>query len=51
MDILAELKNKSGYVDWNTSKRKEHFGVIAKKIVDKERLRKEGYSVFDFDDF
>ena len=51
MDILAELKNKSRYVDWNTSKRKENFGLIAKKIADKERLRKEGYSVFDFDDF
>ena len=49
--ILAELKNKSGYVDWNTSKRKEYSGVIAKKIEGKERLRKECYIVFDFDDF
>ena len=51
MAILAELKKKSRYVDWNTHKRKEHFGVIAKKIEGKERLRKEGYFVFDFDDF
>ena len=51
MAILAELKNKSGYVDWNTSKRKEYSGVIAKKIEGKERLRKECYIVFDFDDF
>ncbi len=51
MAILAELKKKSRYVDWNTHKRKEHFGVIAKKIEGKERLRKEGYIVFDFDDF
>ena len=50
-DILAELRTKSGYVDWNTNKRKEHFGVIAKKITGKEALRKEGYFVFDFDDF
>jgi AAA+ ATPase superfamily predicted ATPase len=49
--ILAELKNKSGYVDWNTSKRKEHFGRIAKKVEEKDTLRKEGYIVFDFDDF
>ena len=49
--IIAELKNKSGYVDWNLNKRKEYFGVIAKKIEGKERLRKEGYIVFDFDDF
>jgi len=51
LDLIAELKNKSGYVDWNTNKRKEHFGLIAKKIEGKERLRKEGYFVFDFDDF
>ena len=38
-------------VDWNCGKRKEHFGRIAKKIADKERLRKEGYFIFDFDDF
>ena len=49
--ILAGLKNKSGYVDWNCGKRKEYFGLIAKKIEDKERLRKEGYFIFDFDDF
>jgi len=51
LDILAVLKEKSGYVDWNTDKRKEYFGLIAKKIEGKERLRKEGYIVFDFDDF
>ena len=51
MAILAELKNKSRYVDWNLNKRKEYFGVIAKKIADKESLRKEGHIVFDFDDF
>jgi hypothetical protein len=33
-------------VDWNCGKRKEHFGLIAKKIADKERLRKEGYFAF-----
>jgi AAA+ ATPase superfamily predicted ATPase len=49
--ILAELKNKSRYVDWNRNKHKEHFGLIAKKIDGKARLRKEGYFVFDFDDF
>ena len=51
LDILAELRTKSGYVDWNTNKRKEHFGLIAKKITGKETLRKEGFIVFDFDDF
>ena len=50
-DILAELNKKSRYVDWNLNKRKEYSGLIAKKIADKESLRKEGYFVFDFDDF
>jgi AAA+ ATPase superfamily predicted ATPase len=50
-DILAELKKKSRYVDWNTGKRKEYFGLIAKKVDEKEKLREKGYIVFDFDDF
>lgn len=50
-DILAELKNKSRHVDWNSEKRKEYFGLIAKKLEKKELLRREGYLAFDFDDF
>ncbi|MGB2843071.1 MAG: hypothetical protein WBC40_11465 [Halobacteriota archaeon] len=50
-DILSELKKKSRYVDWNKESRKEFFGVIAKKIEGKESLRKDGYTVFDFEDF
>jgi len=50
-DILIELKKKSRYVDWNQESRKEYFGMIAKKIEGKESLRKDGYTVFDFEDF
>lgn len=50
-DILIELKKKSRYVDWNQESRREYFGMIAKKIEGKESLRKDGYIVFDFEDF
>ncbi len=48
--ILDELKEKSKLVKWNNKERKEHFGVIAKKIKGKEKLMKEGYICYDFDD-
>lgn len=50
-DILAELKVKSVEVDWNTQKRKEYFGIVAREIEDKEVLRKDGFLVFDLNDF
>ncbi|NOQ38523.1 AAA family ATPase [archaeon] len=50
-NILRELKIKAESVDWNTGKRKEHFGITAKKIEGKEELKKKGYAVFDLDDF
>jgi len=49
--ILEELKVKSKYVNWNRKKRKEHFGIIAKKIEGKATLRKKGYLAFDLKDF
>ncbi len=49
--ILGDLKEKSKYVDWNTNKEKEYFGLIAKKIENKAELRKEGFIIFDLDDF
>lgn len=50
-NILNELKEKSKFVEWNNKKRKEYFGIIAKNIENKENLKKEGYLVFDLDDF
>ncbi len=49
--ILEGLKNKSLFVGWNLGKRKELFGIIAKKIKEKDSLRKDGFLAFDLDDF
>ncbi|MCK4733984.1 MAG: ATP-binding protein, partial [Methanophagales archaeon] len=51
--ILAALKEKSAFVNWFNNMREEHFGIIAKKIDEdvKEKLRSEGYLVFDMRDF
>ena len=49
--ILAELKRKGALVKWYNSSRKERYGIIAKEIEDKEKLREMGYLVFDLRDF
>lgn len=49
--ILAGLKEKSAFVGWNLTARKEYFGIVAKKIKGKAELRKSGYLAFDLDDF
>ncbi len=46
--ILTELKEKSKSVDWK--RQKESFGLIAKKVVGKEALRKDGFFVWDLED-
>ena len=48
---LDALKQKSQYVEWHNNKRKAHFGLIAKKIEDKKKLRNKGFIVFDLADF
>jgi len=50
-NILDELKRKASYVRWADGKRKEFYGLIAKKIDEKEKMREEGYLVFDLEDF
>ena len=49
--ILGLLKEKSGHLKWNNDNRIEHFGIIAKKIQDKETFRAQGFVAFDLDDF
>ena len=49
--ILGKLNEKSTFVQWNMGIRKEYFGLIAKKIEGKQRLRDEGFIVYDLDDF
>jgi AAA+ ATPase superfamily predicted ATPase len=48
--ITKKLKEVSKEVDWFNDKRTEYFGVIAKEVESKEKLKKEGYFVFDFKD-
>ncbi len=48
-NILLKLKDKAKNVKWKNS-RKEKFGVIAKEIINKERIDKN-YIVIDLRDF
>jgi len=48
--ILTELKQKAALVQWHDSGRKEHYGLIAKEIAGKEKLREKGYQAFDLSD-
>ena len=49
--ILAELQDKSGYVQWNNDARKEYYGILGRKIENKEELRSRGFMFFDLEDF
>jgi AAA+ ATPase superfamily predicted ATPase len=49
--LLENLKEKSTFVEWNKTDRKEYFGIIAKMIERKEELRDRGFTVFDLEDF
>lgn len=49
LDIIEKLKEKSKLVA--LKRKKEYFGIIAKKLDNKERLRNMGYIAFDIRDF
>lgn len=49
--IISELKEKAEAVQWNIERRHEYFGVVARKIKDKETLRKNGVVALDLSDF
>lgn len=46
--ILAELKEKAKYVDWNNNKRKEHYAIFAKSF--KEKIKEQNLLLFDLKD-
>ncbi len=46
--VLEELKEKTKFVRWE--RKKEYLGLIGKKIIGKEKLRKEGFFVWDLKD-
>lgn len=48
--IVKKLRQKAKLVKWGDENRKEVFGVIAKKIVDKEHLRSSEVLVYDIED-
>ena len=51
LKLLEELQRKAGYVDWYNKKRKEQYGLIARKIENKKELRNKGFLVYDLDDW
>ncbi len=50
VEILTDLKRKATMVKWHNSGRNEHYGIIAKAIEGKEKLREKGYQAFDLQD-
>jgi len=51
LKLLEQLKEKAGYVEWFNKQRKEQYGIVARKIEDKQSLRKKGFLVYDLDDW
>ncbi len=49
-DILADLKRKAELIKWHNDEHCELYGIIAKNIEEKEKLREDGYLVFDLED-
>lgn len=45
--VLFKLKEKSRHVDWKNDRRKEYFGIFAKKIEGKYAIRRKGFLVWD----
>ena len=48
--LLKSLIEKAELMDWRTMKRKEYYGIIARKIDGKEGFRDRGYVAFDLED-
>lgn len=49
--VLANLERKAKSVKWHNDNRMESYGIIAKRIHDKEELKEMGYLAFDLEDF
>ena len=47
--ILAEMKEKTKFVDWNRDKRKEHYAIFAKSF--KGKIKEPDLMLFDLKDF
>jgi len=51
LKILERLKEKAELVQWLNDKRKEHYGLVARKIDNKKSLRDLGFLVYDLDNW
>lgn len=49
--VLEKLQEKAPSVDWRNKKRKEQYGIIARRVEQKERLREKGFLVYDLKDW
>lgn len=49
-EIIEELKEKAEYVQWKNGRRREYFGIVARKIDGKDKLREKGFIVLDISD-
>lgn len=47
-EVIAKLKEKAKFVDWNTEKRKEHYAIFARSFL-KKINEFEGKKVYCFD--
>jgi len=50
LKIITDMEKKATSVQWHDSGRKEHYGIIAKELTGKEKLREKGYQAFDLSD-
>jgi len=51
LKILERLKEKAELVQWLNDKRKEYYGLVARKIENKKSLRDLGFLVYDLDNW
>ncbi len=51
LKLLKKLKEKADLVQWLNDKRKEYYGLAARKIENKKSLKDEGFLVYDLDDW
>lgn len=51
LKLLKKLKEKADLVQWLNNKRKEYYGLAARKIENKKSLKDEGFLVYDLDDW
>ena len=51
LKLLKKLKEKADLVQWLNDKRKEYYGLVARKIENKKELRKKEFLVYDLDDW